>query len=43
MSSSEMLKCKECGQMFDTIESLREHMRSEKEEAENRNKEFSDG
>lgn len=43
MPSSEMLRCKECGQMFDTVESLREHARSEKEEIENRNKGFSDG
>jgi hypothetical protein len=43
MPSSEMLKCKERGQTFDTIESLKEHVRSEKEETENRNKGFSDG
>ena len=43
MPSSEIIKCNECGQTFDTIDSLREHMRSEKEETENRNKRFSDG
>jgi hypothetical protein len=43
MPSSEILKCRECGQTFDTVESFREHMRSEKEDMENRNKRFSDG
>jgi predicted nucleic acid-binding Zn ribbon protein len=41
--SSEILRCKECGQSFDTVESLREHMKSEKEEIENRVKGLSDG
>jgi predicted nucleic acid-binding Zn ribbon protein len=43
MPSSEILKCKECGQMFDTVDSLREHARSEKQEMENQNRGFSDG
>ena len=34
MPSSEIIRCKECGQMFDTIESLQEHENSEKEEKE---------
>jgi hypothetical protein len=33
--SSELLRCKECGQLFDTVESLREHMKSERDEIEN--------
>lgn len=43
MPSSEILKCRECGQTFDTVESLRAHTRSEKQETENRSKELSDG
>lgn len=43
MPSSEVLRCKECGQLFDTVESLREHMKSEREDIENRAKGFSDG
>lgn len=43
MPSSEVLSCKECGQLFDTVESLREHMKSEREDIENRAKGFSDG
>lgn len=38
MSSSELLRCEECGEDFDTIESLREHQRSEKNDKELRNK-----
>jgi hypothetical protein len=38
MPSSEFLSCKVCGQTFDTIESLNEHMKSEKEDVELRNK-----
>jgi hypothetical protein len=38
MPSSEIIRCKECGQMFDTIESLQEHENSEKEEKELENK-----
>jgi predicted nucleic acid-binding Zn ribbon protein len=41
--SSELLRCKECGQSFDTVESLREDMKSEKDEIESRVKGFSDG
>lgn len=43
MPSSELLRCKECGQLFDTVESLIEHMKSERDEIENRVKGFSDG
>ncbi|HZB81056.1 MAG TPA: C2H2-type zinc finger protein [Nitrososphaera sp.] len=43
MPSSELLICKECGQSFDTVESLKEHMKSEKDEIKNRIKGFSDG
>ena len=32
MSSSEIIRCKECGQVFDTIESLIEHEKSEKDQ-----------
>ena len=38
MSSSEIIRCKECGQIFDTIESLREHEEAEKEDRELQNK-----
>ena len=38
MPSSEIMRCKECGQIFDTIESLQEHENSEKEEKELENK-----
>jgi len=38
MSSSEIIRCKECGQVFDTIESLKEHEESEKEDKELQNK-----
>lgn len=38
MPSSEIIRCKECGQIFDTIESLQEHENSEKEEKELENK-----
>jgi predicted nucleic acid-binding Zn ribbon protein len=38
MSSSEPIICEECGQTFDTIESLREHQETEREEKELRNK-----
>ena len=43
MPSSELLRCKECGQSFDTVESLREHMKSERDEVEKRVRGFSDG
>ncbi|MFZ0514637.1 MAG: hypothetical protein WAM14_23740 [Candidatus Nitrosopolaris sp.] len=36
--SSEIIKCKECGQEFETIDSLKEHERSEQEEKELQNK-----
>jgi hypothetical protein len=38
MSSSEPIIFEECGQMFDTIESLREHQETEREVKELRNK-----
>ena len=38
MSSSEIIRCKECGQVFDTIESLKEHEKSEEEDKELQNK-----
>jgi hypothetical protein len=38
LSSSEIISCKECGQHFDTIDALREHERSEKENKELQNK-----
>jgi hypothetical protein len=38
MSSSEIIRCKECGQEFDTIESLEEHEESENEDNELQNK-----
>jgi hypothetical protein len=38
MSSSEILSCKVCGQTFDTVESLNEYIKSEKEDEELRNK-----
>ena len=42
MPSSEILRCKICGQEFDTVESLQEHQAAE-EEQELRNKGFADG
>jgi predicted nucleic acid-binding Zn ribbon protein len=42
MSSSEPIICGECGQIFDTIESLREHQETEREEKELRNKGIDD-
>jgi hypothetical protein len=38
VSSSEPIMCEECGQLFDTIESLKEHQETEREEKELRNK-----
>lgn len=38
MSSDELIRCKVCGQTFDTIESLQEHESSEEEEKELENK-----
>jgi hypothetical protein len=37
MSSSELIRCEECGQEFDTIDSLKEHQKSEREDKELRN------
>jgi predicted nucleic acid-binding Zn ribbon protein len=41
MPSSEIIRCKECGQIFDTIESLEEHKKSEKEEKNSKIRAFS--
>jgi len=38
MPSSEIIRCKECGQIFDMIGSIEEHEKSEKEEKELENK-----
>jgi predicted nucleic acid-binding Zn ribbon protein len=38
LTSSEIISCKECGQNFDTIDALKEHEKSEKEETELQNK-----
>ncbi len=42
MSTGE-LRCKECGQVFDTIESLQEHIQNERQVIEFRNKGVDDG
>ena len=42
MSSSEIIACEECGQEFDTIESLKEHQEVERQEKELRNKGIDD-
>lgn len=41
--SGEELRCKECGLTFDTIESLEEHIQSERQTVEFRNKGVDDG
>jgi hypothetical protein len=38
LSFSEIISCKECGQQFDTIDALKEHEKSEKEDKELQNK-----
>ena len=38
VSSSEFVRCEECGEDFDTIESLERHQKSEKNDKELRNK-----
>ena len=43
MTSSETLRCKECGIIFNTIEDLYEHQKSEEEDKMLRHKGFSDG
>jgi len=43
VSSSEPIMCDECGQRFDTIESLKEHQITERQEKELRNKGIDDG
>jgi hypothetical protein len=42
MPSSEPIVCEECGQIFDTIESLKEHQETERQEMELRNKGIDD-
>jgi hypothetical protein len=42
MSSSEPILCEECGQMFDTIDSLKGHQETEAKEKELRNKGIDD-
>ena len=39
MSSSEIIRCKECGQEFDTVDALK-HEKSEQEDKELQNKGF---
>jgi len=41
--SIELIRCKERGQSFDTVDFLREHMRSVKDEIKNRVRGLSDG
>jgi uncharacterized C2H2 Zn-finger protein len=41
--SSELLRCPECGMVFDTVESLKEHRENEKQETEARHKGIDDG
>jgi hypothetical protein len=43
MTSSEPLRCKECGIIFNTLEDLDEHQKSEEEDKMLRHKGFSDG
>jgi hypothetical protein len=43
MTSSETLRCKECGIIFNTVEDLYEHQKSEEEDKMLRHKGFSDG
>lgn len=43
MSSSEIPRCNECGQLFDTVEALEEHVEEEKRDKEFRNKGYDDG
>lgn len=40
MTSDDSLKCKECGRIFNTIEDLYEHEKSEKEDKVLRNKDI---
>lgn len=41
-SSEEPIRCTECGQVFDTIESLKEHQEVERQELELRSKGIDD-
>ena len=43
MTSSETLRCKECGIIFNTVEDLYEHQKSEEEDKILRHKGVSDG
>jgi predicted nucleic acid-binding Zn ribbon protein len=42
MASDESIRCEECGQEFDTVDTLKEHQTSEREEKELRNKRLID-
>jgi hypothetical protein len=42
-SSSETLICTYCGRIFNTIEDLNDHQKSEQQDLVERNKEFIDG
>ena len=42
MSSSEPILCEECGETFDTIDSLKEHQETEAKEKELRSKGIDD-
>jgi hypothetical protein len=41
--SSEFLTCTQCGRIFNTIEDLNEHQKSEQQDQIDRNREFIDG
>ena len=41
-SSEEPIRCNECGQVFETIDSIREHQEVERQEIELRNKGIDD-
>jgi Fe2+ or Zn2+ uptake regulation protein len=41
--SSKFLTCTQCGRIFNIIEDLNEHQRSEQQDQVDRNKEFIDG
>jgi hypothetical protein len=42
MSSSEPIVCHDCGQTFDTVESLKEHQQGERQEKILRSEEIDD-
>jgi hypothetical protein len=41
--SSDILRCKECGMVFDTLEALEDHVKNERQEIEERHKGIDDG